>query len=220
MRPTSYPLAPAVLSLEQKAAYYQMRADLMRDRAPVDTFERMLVDQAALAWCRLQSSQANYFRLLNFHTHEQSVIHDCSAGESGKAITLAFTGNEDRKGFQLALRDLRDSENAWYRAARQLDRSQTDRDKRAHRQTLKTQTVPQAELSHVAAHPATLVARPDASHLSATLEPLANAPEINCGSSILPDPFWPPRPIVEGIREEGHRIRPLKRISLHRDRAA
>ena len=86
MRPTSYPLAPAVLSLEQKAAYYQMRADLMRDRAPVDTFERMLVDQAALAWCRLQSSQANYFRLLNFHTHEQSVIHDCSAGESGKAI--------------------------------------------------------------------------------------------------------------------------------------
>jgi hypothetical protein len=222
MRPNTYPLAPAILSPEQKAAYYQMRADLMHDYAFTDTLDRMLVDQAALSWCRLQSSQANYFRLLDYHTHSQSVQNKCGPDESEKALTLTFTTDESHRGFKLALQDLRESENSWYKAARQLERARTDREKREHRKLPKAAPVrvPMNDNLQAVAHPATLEARPDASHPSAVLEPSTHAAEINCGSSVLPDSNLSPRSIAQGFRKEGHGIRPSQRLPFHRDRAA
>jgi hypothetical protein len=148
-----------VLTYEDPAEYRILRADLVADYQPANTREILLVDQVARAYWRLR--RAEHIETCALDDRLESLARENGSEDrdnlDAASSLAAVYMTEPEKRFKHVAQQLRDAQQAWYRAIREIELVQARRFRRERAESKKPKSsagLPSSEPPSAALQPA------------------------------------------------------------------
>lgn len=163
-----------------------MRAELLRDYAPANAQERLLVNEVAAAWRRLDDSRHREELFFDLQRHAESVKTGVSKQELGEGAEVLMWTEKPQRAYDQVLRAIREAQMMFDRAVRRIEDVQDRRLKRERimrKEAKKTEVVKQPKVQVASTSPHT-AGTPDATSLSRVTEPCLAPPPVPPGEPL------------------------------------